>query len=48
VKRQVENALTVTAKKFGKMELEEQRRELFNDIFAENATIDLVKRQFFQ
>jgi len=48
VKKQVENALVVTAKDFGKMGSEKLAMVRFNDIFVEIVDIGLVNRQFYQ
>lgn len=45
---QLENALNVTAKKFGKMEKEKIRMVLFNGMFVRIVDLGLVIRQFYQ
>jgi hypothetical protein len=48
VRKQVENALVVTAIGFGKTGREKLRTVLFNGIFVEIVTVGLVNRQFYQ
>lgn len=48
VKRQVENALIVTAREFGKMRQGKRVVVLFNGIFVEIAAIGLVNQQSYQ
>jgi len=48
VKRQVENALVVTAKEFGKMGQEEQEQVLLRGSHVGIAGIDSANRQLYQ
>ena len=48
VEKQVENVLTVTVKKFGKMGKEKLEMGTIKGIFVKIAVFDLVGRQFYQ
>jgi hypothetical protein len=48
VKKQIENVLNVRTTKFGKTEKEKLETDLFKDTSAENVSIGLVNRQFYQ
>jgi hypothetical protein len=48
VKKQVENALAVTAKNIGKTEKEKPETVQFNGLFVVNVAFGLLNRHFYQ